>query len=662
MEKRGAKSIGLFEIICLIVVILSSISVFLLTMHRFSPYTAISLSAILLLFIFLKYRDLFSLEKIWTKNNAALLLILLLALAFRYKPYLHTYGGIEDQGAYVLMSEVYSKTGSNFMHDNVRAKINDTELLKIYDSKNQYNAGGGERSWGFHIRNLKDNVYAFRFYPLHPLWMSIFSAVFGRENGVYSLLFFSLISIIASFLIVYELFDKKLAPATIAGAIIAVNPLHVYLSKIPVSEILVTAFVFSGLYFLLKWYKDSKLFTESNLHLSLSAMLLGCLFFTRITSFVYLPIFYFLTVTAILYFPHSKVKRNLLIYFTSIFVFYALSVLYAREYTPRYFLDVMISRALPKLLGSDWRTLLPYVLNFLILFCVILWALEGRQFAAFKRAKNFLNQKKEYLFYVALIFSVTYIGYASYQGNFASIHVFIEYLSFPLFLSLFPAAYVYSKRDIERFSLVLILMIVCLFYLPIVSTKTYQFFPRYLAEPIFFSIFLSVTFILDGIRKSKKFEVVGYALLIFVFLSFAYFSSHALRESPESLHTALGQIKEQIGDSDLLIIEKSEFRDFFEIKSSLDYFEDVNTFAVSKMENVDEKFSNYSKNYRQIFILSQRDKLHEADINQTAEIELILKTSYAQTIAGGKNGKLPIRHKMAKGNLFLYKLTLEHQD
>ena len=662
-DKNPINHVGLFEIICFIVVIVSFISILLLTIHKFNPYWALSLSTGVLIFLFIKYRGSFSIEKIWTKNNAALLLILFLALTFRYKPYLHTYGGIQDQGPYVLMSEMYAKTGSTFIHDDVRSKINDSILLQQYDSQDQL-VIGEHSSWGIHLRDPNNGIYAFRFYPLHPLWMSIFSAVFGGENRVYSLLLFSLISISAFFLIVYELFDRKLAPAIIAGLIIAVNPFHAYLSKIPVSEIVCMAFVFSSLYFLLKCYKDAEsnhMLKINNLYLFLSATLIGCLFFTRITAFVYLPFFYFLTIMSILYLPNNKIKKSFLVYFSCVFGLYALSILYGQHYTPRYVQDIIYKWVLPLVLGARWRIFLPAALIFITGFCFLLWFAVKKDLGFLNYGKEFLKKRKKYLLLITFLLTTALVGHITKRLDFISIHVLMEHVSIPLFLLIFPAAYFYSKKDIEHFSLLIILMLV---YTASFQSEPdpNQFYPRYLVEPILFSLLLSLTFLLDmAAKRTRILKVICYATLISVFLYFAYYSSYQLKESPEIMHTAFTQIRQQMSDKDLLLIDRSGYNiyDFFAIKGSFDYFYRVHTFPVDRIETInDDKFFDYFKNYQNIFILSQKDKLQEVYINQTAvfKIELVSKIPYSLDLSVGINDDLPFKFSYYKGDFYLYQL------
>src|SRR5208283_6012335 len=100
---------------------------------------------------------------------------------------------------------------------------------------------------------------------------------------------------------------------------IAINPLHVFFSKFPMSEMGALAFMSSALYCLLRYYRNTVNGKRYACYLFLSAGLIGCFAFTRMTLTVYMPFFYMLSVLTILRIKDPMTKRQLLWYFFSIY-------------------------------------------------------------------------------------------------------------------------------------------------------------------------------------------------------------------------------------------------------------------------------------------------------------------------------------------------------
>jgi len=266
--EKNRVEIGVFEALCLFIVIVSFTSVVLLMFQKFSSYLAVGVSLLIIAGVFIKYRKRISFRKIFTRTNLILIAILLLALVFRYQPYLSTYTvDKEDQKAYMEMSEVYTNTGGPFVYDAVKLGIQDPYVLKEYNRHNFWNQV--MRNWSIHQK--LPGIYGFRFYPITSLWMSIFSEF--SINRTYAIVLFSLLSIAALFFISIEL--GGIGPAVIMGVLLSVNPLHAYLSKTPLSEMAALAFAASSLYFMLRYLKSEKI-----IHILLFLGLIGCLFFT----------------------------------------------------------------------------------------------------------------------------------------------------------------------------------------------------------------------------------------------------------------------------------------------------------------------------------------------------------------------------------------------
>lgn len=66
--------------------------------------------------------------------------------------------------------------------------------------------------------------------------MALVGEVLGEDNRVYSLVYFSLLNLLMLSLIAFELSNRKLLPAYLVAGFVATNPMHVFLSRFPVTE------------------------------------------------------------------------------------------------------------------------------------------------------------------------------------------------------------------------------------------------------------------------------------------------------------------------------------------------------------------------------------------------------------------------------------------
>ena len=212
MDKGKDHHITLFDVLLVLIVSVSLCSVVLLTLHRFNPKVSLVLGLILTL-LFLRIFGL-RITRSDDRFGIGIFLILLLALVFRAEPYSYITGGW-DPGLYTIMSSYYDEKGSSYITDNVRSRLNDDQK-QFYDHNNHYLLSEhrypelkgkyeGKHYPGVFIKDLDKSRYVFQFYPLHPVWMTIFSKFLGDENRFYSLVFFSLVSIIGFYLLAFEI-------------------------------------------------------------------------------------------------------------------------------------------------------------------------------------------------------------------------------------------------------------------------------------------------------------------------------------------------------------------------------------------------------------------------------------------------------------------------
>jgi len=284
-----------------------------------------------------------------------LLLLLLVALIFRVPPYNYVTGG-QDEGVYVNIGNYIDKTGGIDIHDEIQQKLQDTSYLEQYLSNNTIGsnyllgvyklAGQGHK---------KDGKLQFQFYDLFPVWIAVFCGLFGQTSGVWSLTFLSLLSIVLFYRIALMITSSYRA-ALAAGGLLALNPLHAFFSKFPVTEVPTLCFALIGFVMLLAYWSAPAI-QRRTWWLSLSVFAFLCVFATRISGFMYVPFFVALGWSAAI-FDGDPIRSRMLNYWAAGTVAaYSGSVGYGIIWSFSYSRDIYRESFEP-ILGHQWRALL----------------------------------------------------------------------------------------------------------------------------------------------------------------------------------------------------------------------------------------------------------------------------------------------------------------
>ncbi len=259
--------------------------------------------------------------------------IILLALVFRHPPYKMIHGG-QDQGLYVNMSAHFQRGDETCFNDEFRNSIKDLELQKIYD-KNRFPTKYQPGTYDAEC----ENEIVFQFYHLFPLWMSGFGELFGDASRYYALTFFALISLLGLTLLLFELTGSK--PISILfGLFLALNPLHAFFSKWPVTEIPALAFTSIGLWLFVRTWNSLKSITQKEIVIFtfFSSVFFSLYFFTRISGFIFAPFIFFLLSLGIWKQIFNKPLQALCLFIFSgtAIVLYLISIFYGLEFSPNY--------------------------------------------------------------------------------------------------------------------------------------------------------------------------------------------------------------------------------------------------------------------------------------------------------------------------------------
>ena len=678
--------INLFDLFILLIVFISYASISLLVLNNFSPFWAvligIGLTTATLTLLRLKIRLQIS------KIPIFLILVLLASLAFRAQPYLYVPGG-EDQGVYVNMSVAYEQNGSTFVIDDVRKKAIESGLEEFYDSANQIGRGivkkgayEGTHLPGIYIKDLSKSEYVFQFYPLHPLWMAIAGKFAGDDNRVYSLVFFSLLSIAAFYLLAQELSGGNSIASIIVSLLLALNPLHAFFSKFPVTEVVALAFSSLAFFYLARYYTDFLAGETRPFYLILSSALLGCMFFTRISGFIYMPFFYFLALSTILFQEDQTSKRQLILYFFSIFALYAVSVAYGITYSYPYSHDIY-NIWFARFFQSLWETkLILTVINASLLLGFV-WVFRNQIGNLFQR-KIFLSLKPHlnaiFCFAFGLIIAIAfYKAYLlaftdKYVGtgwdiagigaqwkiaalglsslNYSNIFVAIWYLSpFGFAILLYSIFWIFPRK--RGFVWTAFIVLLCLFWFSFTVIKFYTqsqfFYARYLLTALLPYSLLAISLALGMFfQKGRWWKTGSLCLSAIIAAYFLYFTLHQFKgQSADGAHSALKAIQKVIDKKDLLFLYDIHSPLF--LQTPLTLFYGLNTcYLGNPPELASGRGKTFLSKFHEVFLLTPRQ----------LKVPFLVPVKEIHYKQGEfvKSNFIPTEYRYTYTNLYLYKV------
>jgi len=583
----------LFDLFLLFISVTSIFNIALLAAGRFSAYNTLALGLVTSFLIIKIFKLRIKLKD--KRFDKWVFLILLLALVFRYKPYLYIMGA-QDQGTYVLMSRQYELQGSLNYHDYFRDTLT-KEQQKLYDKHGPYLLPGFQK-WGSDRSN-----FIMKLYPLHPSWMAIFGSIFGRDNRVYSLTMFSLISIYALYLLGYEMSGKKRA-GYLAALFLAVNPAHAFFSKFPVTEIVALAFTSSSFYYLLKYYHKPNRF-----YLILSALLINVFYYTRMSSFMYIPFYYLIAVLVVLIVKNKNVKRDLLIYLAFVFALFGISFLFYKEFMSALFYEIYR----PYVLAFGGNKFLLGIITMLAVLSIKFWRDLKK-----KQQQNFIHLADKVLPATMLLAMIVPIIRSVATSPFTKTFLYgtILYIS-PIILVLYPVFVLQICKKSKE--LYLLAVFTTLFFVIttsfILKVPNHYYHLRYaISEVVPFYLLLGAL-TLDQIQKRRTLILV-ITITILCFIPFTLIQTQGT-EGPQT--SSYKEIFQAVGKNDLLLVNKN-YRSGSAMMAPLKYFYNLNTFIIDKTEdlanpNVTQLTTKFDKTFLLTDeILKDKEKLKDIRI------------------------------------------------
>jgi len=542
------------------------------------------------------------------------LVVIALALFLRIQPNLYLTGG-QDQGTYVSMSKQYEINHGLYIKDYFRESMPE-KIKELYDKNNTF--------LGIEIKDLNNSEYVMPFYPAFPSWMSVFGSVFGSGNRVYALTLFSLLSIIGVYLLTYEISGRDRKVALLASLFMAISPMHVYFSKVPLTEIVSLTFLCFSFYYLIRFYNDYKEKNINILSLLLSIIFATSLFYTRMSGLFLLPIIIAIPVIVFLFGKDKKLFKFMRVY--SLVWVLSLFISYVFYYfvLPDLF-DQIFGNKIIEYIG--WFGVVGLIAVLILFLFGVFFEKNIRDIVA--KILEFLHKN---ILWIFLIVFIGLIGYELYfyvkevliDGGFSvlsneslsafkqlSFLVGLLYLS-PIGFVLLPISVVYLRKKMNvQISLLIFALIIFLIYCwgVMKDTPYHYYFTRYqFSELIPFATILISIFLID---MMKKWKIVSIILVVLMCTYFGYFSFLQTRDFEGSDRTQYQEVKDIVGDS-VLFIDKNEFVSYNQVAFPLRYYFGTKIFPVKEIESIKD-FDGY--------YLSRSSELEDDDFKVVKEID-----------------------------------------
>lgn len=285
-------------------------------------------------------------------------LLLLVCLFFRLPAFNYVLGG-QDEGLYVNMAHYIERTGGIDVRDTALEKLQGSPFVDRYLSENRqvraYSGPlkGGSFVSGVYIDGPTDSGLSFQFYHLFPVWMAMFAGLFGGAFAVYGLTFFALLSVVFMHRLALAMTDSPRA-ALVAGMLLALNPLHAFFSKFPVTEVPTLALSLVGFTYLARFWGAGPSLRHKR-WLLLSMLSFGALFATRISGFMYIPFFVALAVASAAVDTDRPRQRAMQFWVLGVTALYAVSVVYGLHWSNQYSHDIY-RLSFERIFPRHWQT------------------------------------------------------------------------------------------------------------------------------------------------------------------------------------------------------------------------------------------------------------------------------------------------------------------
>ena len=547
--------------------------------------------------------------------------ILLVALLFRLTPYVYQLGG-QDEGVYTNMAAYLVHTGSLQPLDAILHGITNSEAREAYVQGN------------YTAKHYLPGVYGvkggleFQFYHLFPVWLALFGDILGVDKMGYGLTFLSLVSLLFFQRLAHVITGSAKAGLA-AGLLLAVNPLHAFFSKFPVTEIPTLAFSLLSFTFLVTQWKEPQE-PRNRRYLVLSVLALAALFMTRISGFMYLPVLLSVFFLALLIDRKSKQHRDLILWAGAGLAFYVLSIGYGLEWSRVYAVDIYNSSFEP-LLGKRWPLYVAAFSGALVLGWLGVWYVsweERRQATVIRWLQPLVVLLPLIIAAATLIacwkayrlgFTDTYASHPWYGTYFKLSHRgahslrSISVIAAALYVSplLLLAFYLASlRRRLEPVMAVLLVFITAIYcYVAILQwVVPYQpYYARYLVSEFIPYILLFVVASWSMLKPGALRRFLGFSLLVCGLWGATLSVTQIGKDEHAGVAESLTRLSSRVDPNDMVFVDTALTEPFaHELKTALVYTYGLKIVTVTPADLKTGGYANrIASPYHDVFYLSR---------------------------------------------------------
>ncbi len=624
------KDFTIFDFLSLVIPLVGLIGTGLSLHQKFeASLVAILAGATCMLCAIVLVRHLTIIPKITAPKPVALLftLILLASAAIRWPPFLYLAGG-QDQGVYVSLASYIDRTGSYEVSEDPTLAMIPAESQPYYMQR----------------RPAFYGAY-FSFYPVHPIMMAMSKNFFGETMTTLPNAVLGVLTTIIFYLITF-LITKNRNLSLMMMAFIGFHPLHRFLSVFPVTEIPSLFFTSTALYYFLKFTQvESGAKTNPSL-LLFSGVYWTAFLFTRMNSFIYLPLLYASFILTPFLVAEDSKRRLLSSYFAFLGGSVALSFWLYSVYMPVLY-KIIAEQTLYRPFGSDYQGKLIIFGACALLLPVLLFLTKNKSrtlvlglYQSPKLRTAFIVGSFLAIFYLgskaimeavegtsgSMISIINRYAYASHwqlvsATNLRTTFIYLSPFCFCLFMYK-----IWSELRTESHIRAALLIFPLYYLIVTLATNPLVFggfyYSRYQISEIipFALLFIVVTFAdrhKSGHKPIKAAAVWG-ALIICYFIGY---TSQQFQGSEGPSPKFYKDISELVTDQDLIVVDGSNdgFRGFNEILQPLEFFYNENIIRVSNAEEMGSaEFRAMAAGFSKLFFFSLHDIQHAAFANKTS--------------------------------------------
>jgi hypothetical protein len=621
-DRDGKSSFSLVEFLGLIFALAAPVGSLLLFYWGYTATKTLAISALLACVCVAPFIRRTSF-KIVPKLPWAFFALLLVGAALRL-PINTYYAGGQDQGIYVSMAKYFQTFGTFRISDPTLALIPE-HLHNFYNTVLAKDYAGVLTMNGEKI---------FPFYPAHPIYMAMAISAFGDGwHGITNFLF-GLITLGAFYGIGRETTGEK-KYGLLLMAFMAVNPLHVFHSRFPVTETPSLAFTSLAALYTVRFFKDAREKSYPVLYLLAGLIYWNAFLYVRMSAFMYIPYIYAMLLVAILTIDDRKARVLSIVHYGLSILLVVISMAYYENFIQfLYYSTIRNLLILP--LGEDWRIKAVglAVAALIVPVMAIYWRGWAKQkFIKIMSSRWFANGSLAVL--AALLLYNTIAGiYGIYKfeppmpeiiGRIATVHGWMRICVLSIwntFLYFSPVGFVFFFYSLVRFKdsrpalpiwgfslFSLYFLLLTIFH----NKYTFggYYYGRYQLSEILPYGLVAVVYGLSTIPSCRltiwKFSR-GTAVIAAILFFFAYHSVCLTQGNEGPRPVFYQQIAETVKVEDLLVLVLKEpgLRGENEIGTPLKYYFGLNVIGIESMKVVETAdWQEVARGFRNVYFLTQ---------------------------------------------------------